>query len=163
MALALSFAIGCGGKSKKPHGPAIDEPSRAGTSTSQTTATPGGATVTSNDGDDLSWLAPVYFAFDSSDLVPQTRDTLARLHDWLSAHPKATITIEGHCDEQGTTEYNIGLGQRRAQAMTDYLVRLGTNSNRVSPVSYGAERPVADGHDEVAWSKNRRGEFSVRK
>jgi peptidoglycan-associated lipoprotein len=160
--LMLGVTFGCGGKAKKPHSPAIDEPSRSASSTSQT-ATPGGATVTGNDGEDLSWLSPVYFELDSAELVPATRDTLARLHDWLAAHPSSTITIEGHCDEQGTTEYNIGLGQRRAQAMTDYLVRLGTSGKRVSPVSYGAERPAVDGHDEVAWSKNRRGEFSLRK
>ena len=89
------------------------------------------------------------------------RVTLERLHNWLVAHPKTSLTIEGHCDEQGTTEYNIGLGQRRAQAMVDYLTRLGTQSGRLAAVSYGAERPAADGHDEIAWAKNRRGEFRV--
>lgn len=117
--------------------------------------------MTSDSGDDLSWLSPVYFSFDSAELLPATRETLSQLHDWLAKHPKATITIEGHCDEQGTTEYNIGLGQRRAQAMADYLARLGTTGSRVSPVSYGAERPAVDGHDEVAYSKNRRGEFRM--
>ena len=116
---------------------------------------------TTNTGEDLSWLSAVYFELDSSELLPQTRVTLERLHNWLVAHPKTSLTIEGHCDEQGTTEYNIGLGQRRAQAMVDYLARLGTDSRRLAAISYGAERPAVDGHDEIAWAKNRRGEFRV--
>jgi peptidoglycan-associated lipoprotein len=79
----------------------------------------------------------------------------------LGSHPKAALTIEGHCDEQGTTEYNIGLGQRRAQNMADYLRRLGTDPTRVHAFSFGAERPAVEGHDELAWSKNRRGELRV--
>lgn len=113
------------------------------------------------DGTDLSWLRPIYFDYDSSDLLPDARDTLALLGDWLAANPSAALRIEGHCDERGTTEYNIGLGQRRAQVITDYLVRLGTPSTRLTPVSYGAERPVVEGHDELAWAKNRRGELDL--
>ena len=121
----------------------------------------GDMTVSTNTGDDLSWRQPVYFEFDQSDLLPATRDTLSRLHEWLAAHPNVTLRIEGHCDEQGTTEYDVGLGQRRAQAMTDFPVRLGIAPRRVTPVSYGSTRPAVDGHDEVAWAKNRRGELSV--
>lgn len=111
--------------------------------------------------DDLSWLEPVYFTFDSVELSVATRGVLERLHHWLVAHPTATLLVEGHCDEQGTTEYNIALGQRRAQALTDFLVRLGTDARRINSISYGAERPVAGGHDESAWARNRRGEFRV--
>lgn len=121
----------------------------------------GDVTVASTTGDDLSWLAPIYFEFDSSDLSARARDTLAQLHEWMAAHPRAALTIEGHCDEQGTTEYNIGLGQRRAQNIANYLGRLGTDPKRARTVSYGAERPAVDGHDEIAWSKNRRGELYV--
>jgi len=121
----------------------------------------GDVTVTADTGDDLSWLSPVYFKFDSAELLPGTRETLARLHDWMTSHAKVKLTIEGHCDEQGTTEYNIALGQRRAQAMVDYLGRLGTNVARLAPTSFGSERPAVEGHDELAWSKNRRGEFRL--
>ncbi len=162
--IAAVLMIACGGSAKKPTAARPDRTSTEDDRLKEPTRVEqnkGDMTVTTNTGDDLSWLAPVYFEFDSSDLTQATRDTLARLHDWLAAHPKTTLTIEGHCDEQGTTEYNIGLGQRRAQVMTDYLSRLGTDAKRLSPVSYGAERPVAEGHDEVAWSKNRRGEFRV--
>ncbi len=157
--VVIVFLVACGGSKK-----AVDRPWEEPVSTrsrdrsampTESTA----ATVTANSGDDLSWLRPVYFPFDSSELVPATRDTLARLYEWLVVHPDVTLTIEGHCDEQGTTEYNIGLGQRRAQALVDYLARLGTSPSRLGAVSYGAERPVAHGHDEVAWSQNRRGEF----
>lgn len=163
LGLSTLVLIACGSTPKKKT--AAVEPSRSGqqAQTPAASTNKGDVTLTTNTGDDLSWLAPVYFELDSSDLLPQTRDTLARLHAWLAEHQKTTLTIEGHCDEQGTTEYNIGLGQRRAQAMVDYLARLGTQSSRLTPVSYGAERPAVDGHDEIAWAKNRRGEFRVSK
>ncbi len=159
----FSFVIACGGSRKQPAQPRLDDTSKADSRerTRGEQKSKGDMTVTASTGDDLSWLAPVYFAFDSTELSPATRDTLARLHDWLAAHPKVTVTIEGHCDEHGTAEYNIGLGQRRSQIMTDYLVRLGTRPKQVTPISYGSERPAVEGHDEVAWSKNRRGEFRV--
>lgn len=118
-------------------------------------------TVTANTNDDLSWMRPVYFEFDQADLLPGTRDTLVKLNDWMTSHPKVALTIEGHCDEQGTSEYNVALGQRRAQALVNYLTQLGTSGSRLKAVSWGSERPAADGHDEVAYAKNRRGEFVV--
>jgi peptidoglycan-associated lipoprotein len=80
----------------------------------------------------------------------------------LREHPEAQILIEGHCDERGTVEYNLALGDRRAKAVKDYLVALGIDSSRLSTISYGKERPLDDGHNESAWAKNRRAEF-VRK
>jgi peptidoglycan-associated lipoprotein len=161
-AVALAILTACGSSSKKRSTLYVDEPSRA-KAASQQPALPDatGVTVRDQNGDDLTWLGPVYFAFDSAELTQPTRDTLVRLHDWLSQHPKAALTIEGHCDEQGTTEYNIALGQKRAQTITDYLARLGTDPSRLTAVSYGAERPAVEGHTEVAWSKNRRGELRV--
>ncbi len=153
----------CGGSSKKSTPPRVDDNSRGNPAEASRSdqRDRGDTTLTTNTGDDLSWLAPVYFPFDSVELTASTRDTLAKLHAWLGTHPKTVLTIEGHCDEQWTTEYNVALGQRRAQAMADYLGRLGTASSRINTISFGAERPVVDGHDEVAWSKNRRGEFRV--
>jgi peptidoglycan-associated lipoprotein len=109
----------------------------------------------------MSWIQPVYFEFDSADLTPAARDTLNRLHGWLSAHGKTIAKLEGHADEHGTTEYNVALGQKRAQAVADFLARLGTDRKRLDAVSFGSERPAADGHDESAWSRNRRVEFRV--
>lgn len=124
---------------------------------------PGDVSIHADTGEDLSWLAPIYFDVDSIELSPAARDTLAHLGEWLGAHRSTKLTIEGHCDEQGTTEYNIGLGQRRAQAMAEFLARLGTERSRLTTVSFGSERPAVDGHDELAWSKNRRGELRVAK
>lgn len=154
----------CGSSSKKSVKPVTDVSSDAGRGekpASGNEVNKGDMTVSTDTGDDLSWLTPIYFAFDSAELLPATRATLERLSSWLAAHPKVSLTIEGHCDEQGTTEYNVALGQRRAQAIADYLSRLGTDAQRLTATSYGSLRPAVDGHDEVAWAKNRRGEFRV--
>ncbi len=153
--------VACSSPARTRKVPIGDNPSLGRVEQATSVDRGGDVTVASTTGDDLSWLAPIYFEFDSSDLSAKARDTLARLHEWMAAHPKAALTIEGHCDEQGTTEYNIALGQRRAQNIANYLGRLGTDSKRVRAVSFGAERPAVDGHDEVAWSKNRRGELYV--
>jgi len=157
----LSVLVACSSSTaKKPtilQGREIPEASSSAVTAKVTPK--GDLTLSTDTGDDLSWLRPIYFELDSSTLAEEARDTLVKLHAWLAKHPETTLTIEGHTDEQGTTEYNIGLGQRRAQAITDFLVRLGTDAARLVPISYGAERPALDGHDEVAWSKNRRGEL----
>jgi peptidoglycan-associated lipoprotein len=99
----------------------------------------------------------VYFGFDRYDLDDASRRTLERQAAWLDQYPGTTITVEGHCDERGTREYNLALGARRAAAVRDYLVSLGVDPARVRTISYGKERPVADGHNEAAWRLNRRG------
>ena len=106
-------------------------------------------------------LKTVYFEFDKSDLTDQTRAVLRANADWLTEHAKYNIVIEGHCDERGTIEYNLALGQRRAQAVRDYLASLGVASSRARTVSYGEERPADYGHTEGAWAKNRRAEFVI--
>lgn len=98
----------------------------------------------------------VFFAFDSSELRPDARDTLRRQAEWLEANAGVRLTIEGHCDERGTREYNLALGERRANAVRSYLVALGVDSGRLSTISYGKERPAVLGSNEDAWSQNRR-------
>ncbi len=98
----------------------------------------------------------VYFAFDRFDLDQISRQTLERQAAWLNKFPGTSVTIEGHADERGTREYNIGLGERRASATKDYLVALGVSPDRVRTVSYGEERPVALGSNEASWAQNRR-------
>jgi peptidoglycan-associated lipoprotein len=98
----------------------------------------------------------VFFDFDKYDLKTPARATLEKQAAWLKKYPNVTVTIEGHCDERGTREYNLALGQRRANAARDYLVSLGVGANRVKIISYGKERPVALGHNEEAWAQNRR-------
>lgn len=99
----------------------------------------------------------VFFDFDKFNVKADQKKTLDRQAAWLKANPSVTVTVEGHCDERGTREYNLALGERRANAVKDYLVFQGIDAKRVKVVSYGEERPVALGSDEAAWAQNRRG------
>ncbi len=99
----------------------------------------------------------VFFSFDRFDLSPEARDVLERQSDWLKRFPVITITVAGHSDERGTREYNLALGERRANSVKNYLVALGVDSNRIRTVSYGKEQPVDPRSVEAAWAKNRRG------
>jgi len=103
----------------------------------------------------------IHFEFDSSALVPVAQDILVQKAAYLRANPNVTVTVEGHCDERGTEAYNMALGERRAQSAKDFLVNLGINSNRLSTISYGEERPVDPGKNEAAWAKNRRAHFAI--
>ena len=98
----------------------------------------------------------IFFAFDRSDITPESQETLARQADWLRRYPNVTVTIEGHCDERGTREYNLALGERRAQAAKNVLVALGIPASRISTISYGKERPAVVGSTEEAYAQNRR-------
>ena len=106
-------------------------------------------------------LGDVYFDLDKSDLKSDSRERLARNAEWLKSHPEFQVTIEGHCDERGTNEYNLALGERRASSARDYLVSLGVAAARVRTLSYGEERPVCTQLDESCWSQNRRAHFVV--
>ena len=100
--------------------------------------------------------ASVYFDYDSSDLTPATRDVLQALFQEAQKQPDRDIRVEGNCDERGTREYNLALGQRRADAAKQYLVNLGVDGSRITAISYGKERPRTLGDDESAWKENRR-------
>ena len=103
----------------------------------------------------------VHFDYDKFSLKPEARAVLDKQAAWLSNYPAVTISIEGHCDERGTREYNLALGDRRANSVKDYLVALGISSHRIRTISYGKERPVALGSNEEAWAQNRRGVTKV--
>lgn len=103
----------------------------------------------------------VFFGFDQYNLTAEARATVERQAGWLKANPSVTVSVEGHADERGTREYNLALGDRRATAVKNYLVTLGVSASRVEGVSYGKERPVALGHNDDAWSQNRRGVMVV--
>ena len=105
----------------------------------------------------------IYFAFDKWDLKPEARAGLEKKAAWLKVNPRYKVTIEGHCDERGTNEYNLALGERRAKAAVKYLNALGVATERMTSISYGEERPADPGHDEGAWAKNRRAEFKLGK
>ncbi|MCX7918634.1 MAG: peptidoglycan-associated lipoprotein Pal [bacterium] len=103
-------------------------------------------------------LLPVYFAFDKSDLTPEAIATLNKNVAVLKANPDLKVVVEGHCDERGTVEYNMALGERRAKAVRDYYISAGIDKSRIRIISYGEERPIDPGHNEEAWAKNRRSE-----
>ena len=99
----------------------------------------------------------VFFDLDKSEIRPDAQATLQKQAAWLNQYRDKTVSIEGHCDERGTREYNLALGERRANAVKKYLVSLGVDASRLSTISYGKERPVALGSDEASWAQNRRG------
>lgn len=110
---------------------------------------------------ETSLLKDIHFGFDRYDLTPKAREILAQNADLLIKHPRVKIQIEGHCDERGTTEYNLALGERRASSTKQYLLSIGVPADRISTISYGEEMPVDLGHNEEAWAKNRRAHFIV--
>ena len=103
----------------------------------------------------------IYFDFDKSNLLMLAQDVLRRKAEWLWSNPEISVIIEGHCDERGTNEYNLALGDRRAESARSFLVDLGIASSRLTTISYGEERPVDPGHNEEAWAKNRRAHFTI--
>ncbi len=108
-------------------------------------------------------FAYIYFDFDKYNIKPEARENSRKLADWLNANSAYNLLIEGNCDERGTIEYNLALGERRATSALKYLATLGVDKKKMSTISYGKERPVDPGHDEAAWAKNRNDHFVVKK
>lgn len=107
-------------------------------------------------------LRRIHFDFDRSDIRADQVPVLEANARWVNDHPQFRLLIEGHCDERDTEEYNLALGERRASATRDYMIRLGVDASRITIVSYGEERPMNSGHNESAWSQNRRAEFTLQ-
>ena len=103
----------------------------------------------------------IYFEFDSIRLSPEAQEILTQKAAWLRKNPQARITIEGHCDDRGTNEYNLALGEGRANSAREYLVDLGIKESRITTISYGEERPIDTGQNEEAWARNRRAQFVI--
>jgi peptidoglycan-associated lipoprotein len=124
----------------------------AGNNTTQSSIVPGSAQdFQTNVGD------RVFFDFDKSTIKAEGQQTLQRQADWLKRYPNVTVTVEGHCDDRGTREYNLALGERRATSVQRALVALGVQANRIKTISYGKERPAVLGDNDAAWAQNRRG------
>jgi peptidoglycan-associated lipoprotein len=124
----------------------------------------GGAGYAPGSQQDLAATAGdrVFFAYDHSDISPEGQQILQRQSEWLKRYANVNVTIEGHCDERGTREYNLALGERRAQAVKNVLVALGIPSARVQTISYGKERPIVVGSDEEGYAQNRVGITTVQ-
>ena len=172
--LALLLAMGCTAEIRTPKSTALNwtaENRLASTGVSDRSNALSGA-LSSSSLDALrrgestatpssSPLKDIYFEFDRYDLRADARETLDANAKWLKEHPLVRVEIEGHCDERGTNEYNLGLAAKRAQAARDYLVSVGIVGDRLSTVSYGEEIPVCMEHAESCWQKNRRDRFVI--
>ncbi len=104
----------------------------------------------------------VFFGYDKFDLIPEAMTTIEKQAQWLKTYPHINVSVEGHCDERGTREYNLALGEKRATAVRNYLVALGIQASRIQTISYGKERPAVTGSDETSWAQNRRGVLVVQ-
>ncbi len=107
-------------------------------------------------------MEDLYFDYDQYVLTTKARDLLQKKVEWLKRNSQAKVQVEGHCDDRGSTEYNLALGDRRADSVKQYLVSLGISTDRISTISYGKEKPLDPGQTEEAWARNRRAHFVVR-
>ncbi len=152
----LLLTVGCQKKAvsqaKAPAPAAAPAPAPA-PKAAPTEPSPAGWNITQNN---------IYYEFDKSTLTPMAQDTLMRHAAWLRENADVTVTIEGHADERGTNEYNLALGDRRADSAKAFLVDLGIASSRLTTISYGEERPLCMQQNEECWAKNRRGHFIVK-
>ena len=145
-----SGSSGSSGSSSSPSSSSSSSSSSSGTASSSSAAVDSAADKLAAVGN------TVYFGYDSAVLDGNSQATLFRQAAFLKGNPSLTVTIEGHCDERGTREYNLALGERRAAAARDYLLAQGVDPARIRVISYGKERPIAAGSNETSWSKNRR-------
>lgn len=157
--MALAFVFSCARK-EKASDPALD----AGASSNKMGEETVKSDPLSNDskGSDsgkIEGLSTVRFDYDKSNLTEDSKSKLSKNADWIKSHKEFQIQIEGHCDQRGSIEYNLGLGERRAKAVKSYLVSLGVPAARMSTISYGKERPIAMGESEEAAAQNRRANF----
>lgn len=155
--LAVAFAgliAGCGGSKKTDTGDTSAKMSESAVESKPLSFDPMGS-----DSDKIPGLNTIHFDYDKSNLTSEAKNLLKQNSEWLKNQDKVNLQIEGHCDERGSIEYNLSLGERRAKATKDYLVSLGVSANRLSVISYGKEKPVATGDTEEAYKKNRRANF----
>ncbi len=152
IATALIALSACAKKAPQELPPAPSE-----TAQPQVPSTPSGPAKGSQE-DFIASISSdrIFFDLDDYGIDAQDQDTLRSQAQWLMQNPSIRVTIEGHCDERGTREYNLALGERRANAAKNYLASLGIDPSRISTISYGKERPIAMGSDESAWAQNRR-------
>lgn len=151
-------AIGC---SKKPKPSTDVSPPVAAPSAEPEPAEPSEPVLTPEPSPVIE-LEDIFFDYDKFSLKPDACESLTRNAKALLDAPGTCVLIEGHCDERGTLEYNLALGDRRARGARDFLIRYGVDPSRITMISYGEERPFARGHNEAAWALNRRGHFIIR-
>jgi peptidoglycan-associated lipoprotein len=156
--LLSAGALACGSKAK-PAPTTVSEAPTGGDKKNE----PLTATITPAQGETAPPADPIFFDYDSYQVADPSKQVLEKVAEYLTKNPGATVTISGHTDDRGTTEYNLMLGDQRAKSAHDYLVRLGIDPIRIKTISFGEERPAATGEGEENWSKNRRDEFNTNK
>lgn len=164
MLVTAAVVVGCAGFRKgirnafvgKPHGETITEEELDALGISPELSARGMVFA------DTTRLQDVTFGFDRSDIKPAARRILDENAAWLKEHPRVRVQIEGHCDERGTVDYNLALGERRAVSVRKYLAACGVDPDCLFTISYGEEQPVDPGHNESAWGKNRRAHFKIK-
>ena len=157
MALLALGLVGCSSTPEKKAGDNADAESLVTDNTEATNLELNG----SSDDNTAGPLRTIYFDYNSSALTSAAKQTLEENAQWLKLSDRITIEIEGHCDERGGVQYNIALGEKRANRVKGFLSALGIDAARITTISYGKDRPNAYGHDEEAWSKNRRANFVI--
>ena len=162
MGILLGLALGLTGCSSKKKNSDADAPAEAGATVNTAPAvdsTPMSFDATGSDSGNIEGLYTIHFAFDKATLTPETKHQIQKNVEWMKAHSGVSLQVEGHCDAKGSIEYNLALGERRAQAVKSYMVSLGANEGKLNVISYGKEKPVAKGDTEADYSKNRRANF----
>lgn len=153
LTLSLVGLTACGSKDKKSDEAGSAEP------TEETMAQDMQFDPQGSDSGKIDGLYTINFEYDKANLNSEARDLLTKNAEWIKGNGSLTVQIEGHCDERGSVEYNLALGERRAQAVRGYLNDLGVDTNRMTIISYGKEKPLIGGDDEVSYAKNRRANF----
>lgn len=151
---ALVLTSACGSKKKANEGVDVGANPDAGVAAKEMAYDAAGS-----DSGTIAGLSTIYFDYDQSSINTTARKILAGNAEWVKNNPNVAMQIEGHCDARGTVEYNIALGERRALAVKNYMISLGVDGKRLSVISYGKERPMAQGDSEDAYGKNRRANF----
>ena len=155
---ALTLVAACASEPEETADTSGQGSSQTTTSSNETTTSTTPSIVPGSEEEFITEVGDrVFFALDSSELSSSARATLDRQAQWMRQYPSTQVVVEGHCDERGTREYNLALGERRANSVKEYLVSQGVDPNRVRTVSYGKERPAVAGSTEAAWAQNRRG------
>jgi len=158
LSAALVVAIaGCKSRPTQPEN--ADAAAGSGTETPTVDSSPMNFDASGSDSGKIAGLVTVQFEYDKSSLSGEAKKKIQGNADWVKNNPKVKLQIEGHCDGRGSIEYNVALGERRANAVKSYMTSLGVSTERLSVISYGKMKPVDQGEDEKAWAKNRRANF----
>lgn len=162
VALTLALTSGCSSRKKVEGGAEPPPPPPTQTEAPPVEEPPPPATTPPTDENAQANLQDAYFDYDDAGLRDDAKSALESNAKYMEGHTRVNVVIEGHCDERGSVEYNLALGEKRARAAKEYLTTYGVNAGRVTTISYGKERPFDPGHNEEAWARNRRAHFVAK-